>query len=55
MLDTLPERPSTMEPIIRQRRRISPVWIVPIIAALLGLWLVYKYYSARGPEITVRF
>ena len=44
-----------MRAVIKERRRISPVWIVPIIAALLGAWLVWKYYSARGPEITVRF
>lgn len=44
-----------MAPVIRRSRRFSPVWIVPIIAAILGLWLVYRYYQARGPEITVRF
>jgi paraquat-inducible protein B len=44
-----------MTPVIRRRRRFSPVWIVPILAGLLGLWLVVRYYSARGPEIIVRF
>jgi paraquat-inducible protein B len=38
-----------------RRSRFSPVWIIPIISALLGLWLVVRYYSARGPEITVHF
>ena len=28
---------------------------LPIIAACLGLWLAFKYYSTQGPEITVRF
>ncbi len=43
-------------PVTRPRRRwLSPVWIIPVVAALLGLWLVFKYYSAQGPEITVRF
>ena len=32
-----------------------PVWIIPVVAALFGLWLTWKYYSARGPEVTVRF
>jgi paraquat-inducible protein B len=49
------EQTEAMTPVIRRRRRFSPVWIVPIIAALLGLWLVYRYYSARGPLIVVRF
>lgn len=40
---------------IKPVRRFSPVWIVPFVAALLSLWLVWKYYSARGPEVTVRF
>lgn len=44
-----------MRAVVKERRRFSPVWIVPIIAALLGAWLVWKYYSARGPAITVRF
>ncbi|MGH8164261.1 MAG: MlaD family protein, partial [Rhodanobacteraceae bacterium] len=39
----------------KKRTWFSAVWIVPLIAALFGLWLVWKYYSARGPEVTVRF
>jgi paraquat-inducible protein B len=44
-------------PVSRPRRRcaFSPVWIIPLVSALLGLWLVWRYYSAKGPEITVRF
>ncbi len=43
-------------PITRPRRRfLSPVWIIPLVAAALGLWLVVKYYSAKGPEIEVTF
>lgn len=37
------------------RARFSPIWIVPLVSALLGLWLVVRYYSAKGPTITVRF
>ena len=43
-------------PVSRPRRRwFSPVWIIPLVAALLGVWLVVKYYSSKGPQITVRF
>jgi paraquat-inducible protein B len=38
-----------------RRGHISPIWIVPFISALLGLWLVWRHYSAKGPEISVRF
>lgn len=59
----MPEQPSPSQPkppppapiTRRNRRGLSPVWIIPIIAALLGAWLVWKYYSGKGPEITVRF
>ena len=37
------------------RARFSPIWIVPLVSALLGLWLVVRYYSAKGPVITVQF
>ena len=42
-------------PVTAPRRGLSPVWIIPIVAALLGLWLVYKHFSEKGPEVTVTF
>ncbi|GAB2798189.1 intermembrane transport protein PqiB [Halomonas shantousis] len=39
---------------IRQRQsRLSPIWIVPLVAVLIGLWMVYDSYSRRGPVITL--
>jgi paraquat-inducible protein B len=49
---TLPEAPVKRAP---RRGRFSPVWIIPVVSAVLGLWLVWRHYSAQGPEITVRF
>ena len=55
----MPDNPSSptppLKPIVKPRRRLSPIWIIPIIAAGLGFWLAWKYYAERGPEITVRF
>ncbi|PZR79230.1 MAG: hypothetical protein DLM52_01400 [Chthoniobacterales bacterium] len=51
---TSPSRPP-VAPVVKPVQRFSPVWIIPVVAALLSLWLVWKYYSARGPEVTVRF
>ena len=48
-------QPSTARPIVRPTRRLSPIWIIPIVAAVLGAWLAWKYYASRGPAITVRF
>ena len=42
-------------PVRRSRRRISPIWIVPIVAAALGVWLVVQYYASLGPLATVSF
>lgn len=50
-----PLRPPPVAPIQKPTSRFSPVWIIPIVAALLSLWLVWKHYSAQGPEVTVRF
>lgn len=48
-----PNRP--IAPVTRPPRGFSPVWIIPIIAALLGLYLAFKHYSEEGPKIVVRF
>jgi paraquat-inducible protein B len=48
----VPEAPVSRPP---RRSRFSPVWIIPLVSALLGLWLAWRYYSSKGPEITVRF
>ena len=48
--------PPPIAPVSRPRRRwFSPVWIIPLVAALLGLWLMFRYYAAKGPDITVSF
>ncbi|MDZ7852739.1 MAG: intermembrane transport protein PqiB [Halomonas sp.] len=33
--------------------RLSPIWIVPLVAVLIGAWLVYDNYRSRGPQITL--
>lgn len=52
-----PQPPPPPAPVTRASKasHFSPIWIIPIISALLGLWLVAKYYGAKGPEIKVRF
>jgi paraquat-inducible protein B len=39
----------------RKRRRFSSVWIVPIVALLIGIVLIAKSYSEKGPTIEIRF
>lgn len=37
----------------RIQRSLSPVWIVPIVALLIGAWMVYDNLSRLGPSITL--
>jgi paraquat-inducible protein B len=52
-----PTAPPPTAPVYRtpKRARFSPIWIIPLVSALLGLWLLGRYYSAKGPVITVKF
>ncbi|MBB6520299.1 intermembrane transport protein PqiB [Pseudoteredinibacter isoporae] len=40
---------------IKESRRLSSVWLVPIIALGIGLWFVYYQLSNQGPMITIAF
>ncbi len=37
------------------RKGISVVWLLPLVAVLIGAWLVYKTFSETGPTITIQF
>jgi len=40
---------------IKRQSRISMVWIVPLVAAIVGGWLVFKYVRQAGPVISILF
>ncbi|MEW6667976.1 MAG: MlaD family protein [Thermodesulfobacteriota bacterium] len=42
-------------PRVKSRSGPSLVWLVPLITALVGGWLIIKTLSEKGPEITVTF
>ena len=42
-------------PVIQKGRSISIVWIVPLVAVLIGGWLVFKAITEKGPTITIMF
>ncbi|AVN36098.1 MAG: intermembrane transport protein PqiB [Serratia marcescens] len=33
--------------------RWSPVWIVPIVTALIGAWILFYHFSHQGPVVTL--
>jgi paraquat-inducible protein B len=44
------------EPVVRRRRvNASLIWLVPIVAALIGLSLVINAWMQQGPTITISF
>lgn len=43
------------QPVVKKKRGISPVWILPIVAAAICGWLLYKGYTEAGIEIEVSF
>jgi paraquat-inducible protein B len=48
---------SNPEAIVKTKKgfSFSIVWLVPLVAALIGGWLVYKALSEKGPTITITF
>ncbi len=48
-IDELPEAE------VETRHGISIVWLIPLIAALVGAWLAYKTFTETGPTITISF
>ncbi|MGL4985243.1 MAG: MlaD family protein, partial [Plesiomonas sp.] len=43
---------SESEAQVKKIKQLSPVWIVPIVAIIIGLWMVYYTFSNQGPLIT---
>ena len=43
------------EIVVQKKGGFSIVWIIPIVAALVGGWLAYKTISEKGPTITITF
>ncbi|WP_054691827.1 MlaD family protein [Desulfosarcina cetonica] len=42
-------------PAISRGRRFSIVWLIPLIAVLVGGWLAIKAWRESGPTITIMF
>lgn len=40
---------------LREQRWPSPVWLIPLVALLIGFWLLFQAWYERGPTVTVQF
>ena len=36
-------------------RRISPLWLIPLVTLAVGAWMVYDNWTKQGPLITIEF
>jgi paraquat-inducible protein B len=39
----------------RSKRSLAWVWVIPLVAALIGVSIVWREWSSRGPEIHISF
>ena len=55
MSDQTGQAPPTQQAQVRRKTAFSFVWILPIIAAVIGAYLAITTLSQRGPEIVLTF
>ncbi|WP_058912896.1 PqiB family protein [Entomohabitans teleogrylli] len=46
---------SPTEARIKNKRRISPFWLLPLIALFIALWLIWSNWEERGSTVTIDF
>lgn len=44
-----------LEPVVHERGGPSLVWLIPILTALIGAWLIIHTLTDRGPLVTITF
>jgi paraquat-inducible protein B len=49
------EKLQAAEAVVEAKRGFSIIWIIPITAALVGAWLVYKAEMEKGPTVSITF
>jgi paraquat-inducible protein B len=46
---------SELKPDITTGRRFNPIWVIPVVAVVIGLYMVVHTKLTEGPEITIQF
>ena len=54
-MTNLSEPPVLAHAVTRRSRRLSVIWIIPLVAVAIGAWLAWDTLSKEGPTITVTF
>ena len=43
------------QPEIRKGKSFNAIWLIPLIAIVLGVWMVVHTWMTEGPEIEITF
>jgi paraquat-inducible protein B len=54
-MTNLAEPPVLAQATTQRSRRLSVIWIIPLVAIAIGAWLAWDTLSKQGPTITVTF
>ena len=54
-MSDLSEPPPLVRASTHRSRRVSIIWVVPLVAIVIGLWLAWDTLSKEGPTITISF
>jgi len=55
MSDVLEQRAAVPRATTGRSRRISVIWIIPLVAVAIGAWLAWDRWSKEGPTIRISF
>jgi len=55
MSEVLEQRAAVPRATTRRSRRISVIWIIPLVAVAIGAWLAWDTWSKQGPTIRISF
>ena len=42
-------------PAEKSRHRVSIVWLIPLIAGAIAIWLAYTTLAEKGPTVVINF
>ena len=40
---------------LKTKKRLSAVWLLPVVAAAIAMWLLYENLSSNALQVTVHF
>ena len=43
------------KPEVTRGKKLTAIWIIPLVAVVLGIWMVAHTYLNEGPEIEITF